>query len=59
MKGNKPVIWVVCALIAVLAAATAIYIYRNEIVECCSDFRNKIDSKRLKRNGEYADYADI
>jgi hypothetical protein len=59
MRGNKLVIWVVCATIAVLAAAAAIYVFRNEIADCCSELRNKIDKKRLRRDGEYADFADL
>ena len=59
MKENKLLLWLVCAAVAVLAAATTIYIFRNEIIDYCSEVKDKLDKKRLHRNGEYADFADV
>lgn len=59
MKGSKVLIYAVCAFVTVAAAITAIVIFRNEIAYFLADIKDKIDEKRLRRNGEYADYADV
>ena len=59
MKGYKLVLCVVCAAATIVAAITAIVIFRNEIACYCADLKEKLNAKVLKRNGEYADYADI
>ena len=59
MDGKKLLLTAVCAFVAVAAAITAILVFRNEIVEFFVDVKDKIDIKRFRRNGEYADYADM
>ena len=59
MKGNKLLLCAICAFVTVVAAITAFFIFRNEIAEFFVDIKEKIDFKRFKRNGEYADYADM
>ena len=59
MKGNKLLLCAVCAFVTVVAAVTAVVIFRNEIAEFFAEIKDKIDIKRFRRNGEYADYADM
>ena len=59
MKGTKLLVCAVCAVITLAAAITAIVIFRNEISFFFSDVKDKIDEKRLRRNGEFEDYADV
>ena len=59
MKGQKLLLCAICAFVTVAAAVTAIIIFRNEIAYFFVDIKDKIDDKRFRRNGEYADYADI
>ena len=59
MKGNKLILCAVCAFVTVVAAVTAVVLFRNEIAEFFVDVKEKIDFKRFRRNGEYADYADM
>ena len=59
MKGNKLILCAVGAFVAVAAAVTAIVIFRNEIADFFVDIKDKIDFKRFRRNGEFADYADM
>jgi len=59
MDGKKLLLTAVCAFVAVAAAITAILIFRNEIAEFFVDVKDKIDIRRFRRNGEYADYADM
>ena len=59
MKGHKILVYAVCGFVAVAAAITAIYIFRNEIADFFVDIKSRIDEKRLQHNGEFADYADI
>ena len=59
MNGNKLLLCAICAFVTVVAAITAIVIFRNEIAEFFADVRDKVDIKRFRRNGEYADYADM
>ena len=59
MNGNKLILCAICAFVTVVAAITAIVIFRNEIAEFFADVRDKVDIKRFRRNGEYADYADM
>ena len=59
MKGYKLVLCIICAAATIIAAVTAVVIFRNEIIDYCADLKAKFDSKVLRRNGEYADYADM
>ena len=59
MKGSKVILCAVCAFVTVAAAVTAIFIFRNEIAYFLADIKDKIDEKRFRRNGEYADFADV
>ena len=59
MKVNKLLLCAVCAFVTVVAAITAIVIFRNEIAEFFVEIKDKIDINRFRRNGEYADYADM
>lgn len=59
MKGYKLIVCIICAATAIIAAITAIIIFRNEIACCCSGLKDKLSEKVLKRNGEFADYADM
>ena len=59
MKCNKLLLCAICAFVTVVAAVTAIIIFRNEIAELFVEIKEKIDINRFRRNGEYADYADM
>ena len=59
MKGHKLILCAVCALVTVVAAVTAFVIFRNEIAEFFTDIKEKVDIKNFRKNGEYADYADM
>lgn len=59
MKGFKLILSVVCAIIAIAAAVTAIVIFRQQIAEFFTEVKIKVDTKKLKKNGEFDDYADI
>ena len=59
MKETKIILYAFCAFVAVVAAVTAIVLFRNEIAYFLSDMKDKIDEKRFRRNGEYDDFADI
>jgi len=59
MKGFKLVLCVVCTLVAIAAAITAIVIFKNQIMEFFVDVKSRIDEKKLQSNGEFADYADM
>lgn len=56
MKTNKIAIAVVAAVIFVVAAGTAIYLFRNEIADFFVDIKARIDEKILKNDKtEYID----
>ena len=59
MKDNKLMTYVICTAIAIVAIATAIFIFRKEIADCVANFMDKVEAKKLHHNGEYDDYADI
>ena len=59
MKCNKLVVYAICGFVFVAAAAAAVYVFRNEIADFFVDIKARIDEKKLHRNGEFADYADI
>ena len=59
MKGNKILIYAICGFVAVAAAVTAVYIFRNEIADFFVDIKARIDEKRLARDGEFADFEDV
>ena len=55
MKDNKILIYAICGFVAVAAAVTAVYLFRNEIADFFVDIKARIDEKRLSAGGEYAD----
>ena len=59
MKCNKVLVYAVCGFVAVAAAVTAVYVFRNEIADFFVDIKARIDEKRLSVGGEYADYEDV
>jgi len=59
MKGNKVLFYAVCGFVAVVAAITAIYLFRNEIADFFVDIKARVDEKMLHRSGEYVDYEDV
>ena len=59
MKGSKILVYAICAIVTVAAVVTAIVIFRNQIADFFVEIKDKIDIKKLRRNGEFADYADM
>ena len=59
MRCTKLLLCAICTFMTIIAAVTAIVIFRNEIAFFFVEMKDRIDEKRLRRNGEYADYADI
>jgi len=59
MKAYKIILSIICAFVAVATIVAAIVIFRNEIADFFVDIKARIDEKRLQRNGEYADFADV
>ena len=67
MKGHKLLFFAIASFIAVAVAATAIVMFRDEIVECFVSMQQKLEAKRksvFKRGccgsgDEYTDYADV
>ena len=59
MKNTRLVVCIVCTIVAIAAAVTALVIFRNEIIYFFSDLKDKLDEKKLHLNGEYEDYADV
>ena len=59
MNGNKVLLFAVCGFLAVAAAITAIYLFRNEIADFFVDIKARIDEKMMRREGEYAVYEDV
>ncbi|MCL2200687.1 MAG: hypothetical protein FWB75_01885 [Oscillospiraceae bacterium] len=55
MKDNKVMIYAICGFVAVAAAVTAIYIFREQIADFFVDVKARIDEKRLSVGAEYAD----
>lgn len=55
MKGNRFIFTAIAAVVFVAAAATAIYIFRNEIAEFIVDIKARIDEKFLNRDSEYVE----
>ena len=58
MKCNKLLVYAICGFVFVAAAATAIYMFRNEIADFFVDIKARIDEKRLHGDGEFSDYVD-
>ena len=58
MNGNKILVFAICGFVTVVAALSAIYLFRNEIADFFVDIRARIDEKMMRREGEYADYED-
>jgi len=55
-ENNKILVYAICGFVAVAAAVTAIYLFRNEIADFFVDIKARIDEKRLSGGGgEYAD----
>ena len=59
MNGNKVLVFAVCGFVTVVAAITAIYLFRNEIADFFVDIKARIDEKMMRRDGEYAVYEDV
>ncbi|MDR0489768.1 MAG: hypothetical protein LBH28_00780 [Oscillospiraceae bacterium] len=59
MKKNKLLIYAVCAFVTVVAAVMAVIIFKDQIAEFFADIKDKVDFKRFRHNGEFADYADM
>ena len=59
MKGHKLILCAICVFVTIVAAITAIVIFRNEIAEFFEDIKIRLDGKKMRQNGEYADYADM
>jgi len=59
MKGKTLLLCAIFAFIAIVAGITAFILFRNEIVDFFVDVKDKVDLKKFRRNGEYADYADM
>ena len=59
MKGTKLILCAVCAFLTVVAAITAIVMFRNEIADFFADVLGKIEDNRYRKSGEFADYADL
>ncbi|MCL2366083.1 MAG: hypothetical protein FWC75_03440 [Oscillospiraceae bacterium] len=55
MNNNKILIYAICGFVAVAAAVTAVYLFRNEIADFFVDIKARIDEKRLGSAGEFAD----
>ena len=53
--------WIIaiCSFVAVAAAVSAIYIFRNEIADFFVDIKEKIDFKKLRRKDDFEDFADM
>jgi hypothetical protein len=59
MHGKKLIICAVGAGIALIAAVTAIIIFRNEIIDFFLGLKDAIEDKKFSRRTEFADYADM
>ena len=59
MKVSKLIFSLICVFVAIVAIVTAIVIFRNEIADCCANFKDKISRNKCCNNGEFSDYADI
>jgi len=59
MKGIKLIVCIGCALVAAAAAITAVIIFKDEIIEYCTELKDKIGGKFARHNGEFSDYADM
>ena len=59
MRSKRLILTAACAFVTVVAAVTAIVIFRNEIAEFFVVIKDRVDINRFRRNGEYADYAEM
>jgi hypothetical protein len=59
MRVVKILLCTICVIATITAAVMAIIVFKNEIACFFADIKLRIDEKRLRRNGEYADYADV
>jgi len=59
MKNHKLLFGAICALLTAITVVVAVFIFRNEIADFFVMLKSKIDVKKLRKNGEYADYADM
>jgi len=53
---------IICAIgvgVALVAAVTAVMVFRNEIIDFFVGLKDTIEDKRFSRRTEYADYADM
>jgi hypothetical protein len=59
MRTHKLLITAIGCGIALIAAVTAIIIFKNEIIDFFIGLKDTIEDKRFSRRTEYADYADM
>jgi hypothetical protein len=61
MNNNKWIFVAIAVFSAVAAVITTIIIFRQEIMECLLDLKDKIDQKKttLFNKEEFSDYADV
>ena len=59
MKNKKPLLSIICVVVAIVAIITAIIIFRNEIASCCANLKVKIDGNKINNKEEFEDYADV
>ena len=61
MKIGRLILIAVMAIVAAAAAVTAIFYFKEEILERIADVKTMIEDKKTKifRDDEYTDYADI
>jgi len=55
MPNNKILVYAICGFVAIAAAVTAIYVFRNEIADFFVDIKARIDEKRLGAAGEFTE----
>ncbi|MCL2046501.1 MAG: hypothetical protein FWG88_08970 [Oscillospiraceae bacterium] len=58
MRKHKLLLCASCAFVTMVAAITALVIFKKEITEFFMDIKGKIDVKKY-RNGEYSEYAEM
>ena len=60
MKGYKLILCALCAFVTVVAAVTAVIVFRNEIADFFVEVKDKFEDKKwFRKDGEFADYADV
>ena len=60
MKNKKSIIGIISAVVVIVAAITAIIVFRQEICDFFTSLKEKADSKKSKFTPEeFEDFADI